>query len=261
MNPRWQPLAEAAERWVTDLGAWFAGKRVVFRGRDLLNDLAPLPWMELLLYGITGRRFTPEQVKLFEQIWTFSISYPDPRLWNNRVAALGGSARTTAALAAGAATAVTEARIYGGQANHGAISFIRRARLAANLEAEVNEELRRRRHVPGYGRPIVADDERNGPVLRLARELGLADGPHLALAFEVERLLRRRRMKMNITGLAAALAADQGLTPPEYQAYLAFGFGAGIVACYVDAAAHPEQAFFPFDCARIEYEGPPPRSW
>ncbi len=261
MKPRWQPLAEAAGRWETDLGAWFAGERVVFRGRDLLHDLAPLPWMELLLYGITGRRFTPEQVKLFEQMWVLSVSYPDPRLWNNRVAALGGSARTTAALAAAAATAVTEARIYGGQANYGAIAFIRRALQAEDPEVLVMEELRVRRHVPGYGRPIVAVDERIPPLLTCARELGLADGPHVHLAFEVERVLKRRRMKMNITGLAAALAADQGLMPSEYQAYVSFAFGAGILPCYVDAAVHPEQAFFPFRCESIDYEGPPPRAW
>ena len=44
-----------------------------------------------------------------------SSSYPDPRLWNNRVAAFAGTARSTGHLAVAGAMAVTEASIYGGQ--------------------------------------------------------------------------------------------------------------------------------------------------
>lgn len=253
--------------WKTALGIWQTGRGVVYRGYDLFNELAPLPWMELLLLGITGRRFTAAQVQLFEQMWTVSVSYPDPRLWNNRIAALGGAARSTAALSAGAATAVTEAQIYGGQANYGAIRFILNARdrlrAGGHLDALIEAQLTAHLHIPGYGRPIVAEDERIPPLLRIAEALGLAGGECVAIARQVEeRLLAgRKRMRMNITGLAAALAADQGLDPREYQAYVCLAFGAGIVPCYVDASGHPEGAFFPWRCDRIDYQGAPPRAW
>jgi hypothetical protein len=261
------PLERFESTWTTDLGVWIPGQGVVFRGRDLFNELAPLPWMELLMLGITGRRFAPEQVELFEQMWAVSASYPDPRIWNNRVAALGGTARSTAALAVGAATAVTQAHVYGGQADFGAIGFILRACAAVNdgrtLDSVIDEQFRAHRRIPGYGRPIVAQDERIVPLLRIAENLGLADGQCVRIAREIEQRLvaGRKRMRMNIAGLAAALAADQGVSPREYQAYVCLAFGAGLLACYTDAAGHPEGGFFPWRCASIAYQGPPPRAW
>ena len=43
------------DRWITDMGAWFPGERVVLRGEDLFHDLGRLGWMEPLLCAITGR--------------------------------------------------------------------------------------------------------------------------------------------------------------------------------------------------------------
>jgi len=266
-RPRWQPLADSEHRLETNLGAWFAGERVVYRGYDLFSELADARWMELLLLGITGRRFSDAQVTLFERLWSLSVSYPDPRLWNNRICALAGSARSTAALAAAGATAVTEARIYGGQANFGAIRFItalsRAVNAGSDLRGSVETTLRAQRHIPGYGRPLVAVDERIAPVLNMARSLGCADGEHLNLALQVDTLLRegRWRLAMNVTGLAAALSADQGLNAQEYQMLASLAFSAGFIPCYADSAGRPEGTFFPFSCGRIHYTGPSPRDW
>lgn len=265
--PSWQPLAESENRLETELGAWFAGERVVYRGLDMFTELADARWMDLFLLGITGRRFSDAQVTLFERLWSLSVSYPDPRLWNNRICALAGSARSTAALAAAGATAVTEARIYGGQANFGAIRFIqsllRAVQNGSELRATVESTLRAQRHIPGYGRPLVAVDERIAPVLSMARSLGCADGEHLDLALKVDSLLRegRWRLAINVTGLAAALAADQDLTPRQYQMYVALAFGAGFMPCYADAAERPQGTFFPFSCRRITYTGRSARDW
>ncbi|HEY4542485.1 MAG TPA: hypothetical protein VIG66_08960, partial [Noviherbaspirillum sp.] len=75
------------------MGAFFPGSHVVFRGQNLHIDLKNMDWVELYVFGITGRRFTPEQLRLMHSIWTYT-SYPDVRLWNNRVAALAGSTRS-----------------------------------------------------------------------------------------------------------------------------------------------------------------------
>lgn len=266
-EPRWQPLADSEHRLETDLGAWFAGERVVYRGHDLFSELADARWMDLLLLGITGRRFSDAQVTLFERLWSLSVSYPDPRLWNNRISALAGSARSTAALAAAGATAVTEARIYGGQANFGAIRFItallRAVKGGSDVLTRVQTTLRAQRHIPGYGRPLVGVDERIEPVLSMARELDCADGEHLKLALRVDKLLRegRWRLAMNVTGLAAALSADQGLDAREYQMLASLAFSAGFIPCYADASSRREGTFFPFSCGRVHYIGPPPREW
>ncbi|MFO1349940.1 MAG: hypothetical protein U1F68_04355 [Gammaproteobacteria bacterium] len=262
-----KPLLEHEDRWVTRMGAWFSGERVVFRGKDLFHELKELRWMGLLLYGITGRMFNDQQLRLFEGIWTLCTSYPDPRIWNNRVTALAGTARSTAALAIGAATAVSEASIYGRRPDIRAIDFLLRTQQKLNQGADLGElieaELKKYRGILGYGRPIVRKDERIAPLLALARETGLADGPYVKLAFAVERILLegRWRLHMNVAILTAALAADQGLSRQEYYHYSVISFSAGLLPCYIDALNKPEGVFFPLRCDRIAYQGKADRVW
>jgi hypothetical protein len=68
-------------------------------------------------------------------------------------------------------------------------------------------------------------------------------------------------MNMNITGLAAALSADQGLKTYEYHCLATPCFIAGIVPCIIDSAEKPEGTFLPLSCNRITYEGKAHRNW
>jgi len=260
-------LLEHEQRWVTAMGAWFPGERVVYRGKDLFHELKGLSWMGLLLYGITDRMLDGKQLQLFEGVWTICTSYPDPRLWNNRIAALAGTARSTAALAVGAANMVSEASIYGGRPVIRSIDFLLRAqRLLARgtgLQEVVRTELKLRRGIAGYGRPLINADERVKPMLALAEELGFESGAYVTLAFDVERVLLqgRWRLKMNIAALLAGLAADQGLSREEYYQFMVLCFSAGMFPCYADALNKPEGAFFPLRCERINYVGGRRRQW
>ena len=137
-----QTLLDAENNWETDMGAWFPGERVVFRGKDLFQELGDSSWMGLLLFGITGREFNEKQIRLFEGIWTICTSYPDPRIWNNRVAALAGSARSTSALGVSAATAVSEAVIYGRRPAAYSIDFMFRANKGLGLGIDLSEIVR-----------------------------------------------------------------------------------------------------------------------
>lgn len=267
MNKNIKKLMDAEDNWETTIGASFPGERVVYRGKDLFTELKDLSWMGLLLLGVTGRRLSENQIRMFDAIWAMSVSYPDPRIWNNRVAALAGTTRSTAGLASAGAAAISEAQIYGGRANVAAVDFIIEAKKLVDsgqdLESVIKNELKTNRAIYGYGRPIVNEDERNQPILKIANELGLADGPHLKLALEVDKILSegRWRMKMNITGLAAAIGADQGLSTREYYHWVVNCFLAGIVPCYIDAKDHPEGTFFPLSCNRISYSGAQDRKW
>lgn len=260
-------LIECEDRWVTDMGAFFPGERVVYRGKDLFKELKDSSWMALFMYGITGREFSDSQLKLFERIWTLSVSYPDPRLWNNRISALAGTVKSTYNLGVSAATAVTEATIYGHRANVRAIDFLVRTKEKldnhVDLMVVVKNELKQFRGIFGFGRPLVSVDERIKPVMNMAKEMKLANGPHTKLAFEVEDILLngRWRLRLNITGLAAALCADQGLSTREYYHYLAPAFLAGIVPCFIDSIGRHEGSFFPLRCSRIQYIGPSQRAW
>lgn len=261
-----EKLLEHEDRWVTRMGKWFSGERVVYRGQDLHVDLADMDWMALYLYGITGRRFDGKQLRMLNAIWT-NTSYPDPRIWNNRVAALAGTARSTATLALGAAVAVSEASIYGNRPALRAIDFFWRTKEALDegqmLGDFVQREIERFGRIYGYGRPIARVDERIPYMLRLAKELGFDNGFCVRLAFDVEKLFLERnpQLQMNIAALGAALAADMGFTSREYYLFLALYFFAGMPPCFKDASEHAEGAFFPLRCGRIAYEGTVRRTW
>jgi hypothetical protein len=261
-----QLLEEQVGRLATRMGACFPGERAVFRGLDLHASLKDLDWLELYLFGITGRRFTPQQMRVLQAIWSYT-SYPDARLWNNRVAALAGTARSTGSLGIAAALAVSEAQIYGRGIDLRTIEFLRRAKTqvdaAADLTEVVRAELEQQRGISGYGRPITSGDERIAPMMALVREQGLDGGGHLKLAFEVEKILLagRWRLHMNYAALAAALAADFGLSPREYYFFVIPAFLAGMPPCYLEAAEKPAGLLFPLPCRVMLYEGVTRRQW
>lgn len=259
-------LFEYEDHWPTELGAVsVADGTVTFRGHDLLSALEDLSWMDLLMFGITGRRFSAAQLELFQGLWKISASYPEPRIWNNRVAALGGSARSTPGLSLGAAIAVTDATIYGQRPMIGAFDFLQRARrrcdAGESLQDVVARELKMHRVIPGFGRPLRSVDERLAPAERLARRLGLWGGAYTLLAFDVADILKRHRMGMNVAGIAAGLCADQELSPPEYYRLTLLAFTAGLIHCEFDAARHPEGSLFPLRSDRLQYGGPAARAW
>lgn len=258
-------LQEHVGRLRTSMGAAYPGSHAVFRGHDLHAELKDLDWIELFVFGITGRRFTSAQVKLLHALWTYT-SYPDARLWNNRVAALAGSARSTPVLGISAALATSEAVIYGGYPFVRAIDFLQKAlkrtKSGVQLEDVVQDELAARR-IYGYGRPINSVDERLPWLLRLARELELDDGPHLQLALQVEQILVARNpvLKMNYAAMVAAFAADLGFSPEELHHFQLPIFLAGMPPCFIEAAQRPEGSLFPLTCEHVQYEGPPKRVW
>lgn len=259
-------LRQNAGRLRSRMGAFFPGERTIFRGRDLHGELKDMSWLELYLFGITGRQFSAAQLRLMNALWVFT-SYPDPRLWNNRVAALAGSARSTGNLGVSAALAVSEAHIYGRgnevQAIHFFVSCQRRLAAGAALGECVDDEMARHGRIAGYGRPLINADERIAPTMALARELGLDGGFHVALAYRLEQFLLDggRKLRLNYGGLVSAFGADLGLDPQEFYLYMFPSFLAGMQPCFIEARQRPEGSLFPLACTDILYEGVPRRDW
>lgn len=250
----------------TRVGACWPGSRAVFRGQDLHHDLRDIDWLELYVFGITGRRFAPREIKLLHGIWALT-SYPDTRLWNNRVGALAGNARSSSVLGLSAAIAVTEAGIYGGGPGIRAIDFFVRAGRAVQSEEDlrtfVHKELALRR-IYGYGRPINSKDERLPALIALVESLELDGGRHYKLAFVVEKILLAESkpfLKMNYAALTASLAADLGFTPGQYHLFNILKTLAGMPPCIVEGAEKPEGALFPTPCDGVAYEGVGKRPW
>ncbi len=248
------------------MGAAYPGDRAVFRGHDLHTDLKDIDWLDLYVFGITGRRYTAAQLRLMNALWVFT-SYPDPRIWNNRVAALAGSARSTGNLGVAAALAVSEAHIYGRGNEVQAISFYlstcKRLAAGATLADCVKDEMAAHGRIAGYGRPIVNADERNAPAMALAETLGLASGPHVSLAHDLERFLlaEGRNLKLNYGGLVSAFGADLGLSPREFYLFMFPSFLAGMQPCYIEAVERTEGTLFPLSCDEVQYDGQERRRW
>lgn len=262
-----EDLSRYEDDITTSMGAWFAGKRVVFRGKDLFSQLADQSWMRVLLYGITGKLFTDNQVRLFESIWVISTSYPDPRIWNNGVAAMAGTARSTSGLGICSAIATSEAEIYGAKPIISVIDFLIKAKqeidAGVDLEEIVAKSRDKQKIIPGYGRPIVDVDERIQPLKRRASELGFDKGEHFQLAFKVESILNKinPRIHMNAAAAFAGLSADQGLSSREHYYFMTLCFTAGMFPCMIDTFEKPAGTYLPLRCERINYEGAKPRNW
>jgi hypothetical protein len=245
-------------------GGFYPGEGARVRGQPLHAHCAQRRWFDLFLFALTARQFTPPEIELLETLWTYT-SYPDPRIWNNRVAALAGSSRASASLAIGAAIAVSDADIYGMGPCLAAYDL-----LAAHapldddaLAASVTGQLRRERRLGGYGRPVVATDERIAPTMARADALGLANGPHVRTAFRIETLLLagRWRLHMNYAALVAALCLDLGLAREDYAAYVATIFLAGMPPTWKEASQDAPGGLFPLPTSMIEYEGVIARKW
>jgi hypothetical protein len=259
-------LSQKAGKLQTAMGGFFPGSHVVFRGQTLHTDLKDMDWMALYLFGICGRHFTAAQLQLMNALWTYT-SYPDARIWNNRVAALSGSARSTGSLGISAALAISEAHIYGRGNEVQAISFFiatqRQLAAGGSLASCLQEEMKIHQRIAGYGRPLVNADERIAPIMAKAATLGFDQGPHIQLAFAIERFLldTGRNLRMNYGAVVSAFGADLGLSPEEFYLFMFPSFLAGMSPCFLEARHAVEGSLFPLRCADIAYEGPAPKDW
>ena len=77
-------LEKFEDNWQTSMGGWSLEGKVVLRGKDVFTELSDKPWMEYLLYAVTGKE-SPKIARLMEAMWVICTSFPDPRIWNNRV--------------------------------------------------------------------------------------------------------------------------------------------------------------------------------
>ncbi|MCK9502866.1 MAG: hypothetical protein M0Q95_01610 [Porticoccaceae bacterium] len=247
--------------WPTNKGAWYPGEKVRYREMSLFDDFSDQSWMTLCIYGITGKMPSEQQAVMVEKLWSISTSFPDPRLWNNRIAALAGTTRTSGVLAIAAATAVSEAKIYGAQPLFLGAQFLhsllQQVAEGGDLESLVVQRLKKHRYIPGFGRPIISKDERIDPLLAEARKRGFGDGHFVRLVFDIDAILvkKRYRIKPNIAIYCAAIFSDIGFSPRESYLLTVQAFTAGMFPCYVDAMEKPEGTFFPIECTEIHYKG------
>lgn len=250
---------------ITRMGKGFLGERVVYRGKDLHHQLKDYQWLELFSFGITGREFTKNELKLLNFIWV-STSYPDKAIWPNHITALAASSRSTASLALSIGMTVFEASIYGGKPMKVGIDFFIRAvkenKKGVKIETIIESEIDKNKVIFGYGRPLASIDERVPHVINFARQLGLGDGEHLNMALDIAQYMKNSKgLRINGAAITCALGADLGFSAEEFHLFTTPLVIAGMPPCYIEAKENPEGSFLPVRCDRVSYTGVDKRAW
>ena len=273
-------VLQAYEHQLKSKSACFPGSHVVFRGLDLHQDplFATLDWFGMHVFGVTGIKLSPAQQNLISFIWTIT-SYPDARLWNNRIAALAGGTRSTGCQGVAGAIAATEALNFGLQPMIHAADFLVRAEAAMKqgrpLEEIVTDEVAQHKHLGGYGRPVATlqQDERVVVLKDYIDNLKIANEIHnckyFDLAFEIEKVLQKigKKLTMNYGSVVLAPLLDLGLTPHQCYLVMVVFLTDGMTPCYQEALERPPGASFPVRCSSLQYTGKtwenglPHRSW
>lgn len=262
-----EKLIQAQKQYCSNIGASNPGVGVEFRGHNVFEKFKHSNWLGMFYFSVTGRELS-ENAKLFlNGIYSMGFSYPDVRIWNNGVAALAASTRSTAQLGVTAACAVSEARFYGGRPVMKSIDFLMRAKklfdAGVKIDEIIKQEVVRNKYLFGYGRPVVSKDERVAPTIDLLKELNLFDRPNVQFAIKIDQYLKHnnKNFRMNVCGLFAAFCADEEISSHDAYYMLVVCYSVGMVACYVDVLGKPEGQFLPFQCKSINYKGKEERNW
>ena len=252
----------------TEMGGCFPGERIVFRGYDLHKDLGDLDNMELFALGITGRHFPKSVIKVLHALQVCT-SYPDPRLWNNRVVALAGSTRSTGTLAISAGIAASEAVIFGWQTTFSIADFLIRAMQSlANgqlLPDILKEEFQKHKYIRGYGRPVATNlvDERLPFVIKTMKDVNITPGPYFQLALDIEQTLIKigRPLRANYAPVVTSTLLDFGFSLHQAHMFLVPLLHNAMYPLFLEALERPACATFPLRCSKIKYDGPEARAW
>lgn len=252
-------------------GGWILGEAIYNHGFSMMDELVGhTSYFQVLILNITGR--LPEKnISDWTEASFICLSWPDPRIWCNKIGALAGTSRTSSTAAVSAGTLAADSRMYASGAMLEGAEFIISALNAKNngtsTHSIVQTELARKSHkatskaaIMGYARPLATGDERVVAMERVRNALNFPIGPHLRLAFEIENLLMDTHNEcMNILGYCAAFMADQGFTATEITRIYSLWVSSGIHACYAEYCDRPPGTFLPLRCDDIDYQGKAPR--
>ncbi len=249
-------------------GGWIRGKGVFCRGYNMMDELVGHhSYMQVFVLNATGKLPSRPIADWLEAVY-ICLSWPDSRIWCNQIGALAGSARASVVSATCAGVLAADSRTYGSRPIIDGMDFIAQALLAkkngsdaASIVASACAKKGGKPHITGYARPITKGDERIAAMERVMKQLQLSMGPHLLLAYEIERvLIEKYDETMNINGFVSAAMCDFDFSPQ--QAYLIFSMVvmSGVTASYVDSQSRTPYGYLPLHCNDIDYQGPERRA-
>jgi hypothetical protein len=260
---RWEQLRGVIR---SSKGGWLMGKGVTNHGYSQLGDLVPnASYFQVLILNIVG--WLPElRLAQWAEAVFICCSWPDPRIWCNQIAALGGAARVSAV------SAVCAGSMSGDSANHGPgsvaatgrflIKALEAVRSGQSVEEFVESQaiVKGRLLAPGFVRPLAHGDDRVTVLLQLAEELGYECGPYQELVFSMHDYLQERcGESLNMGGFCIAFMLDQGFPLVQTERIITLVFSGGLHACYAEYRDLPPDSYLPLRCDDIDYVGVPER--
>ena len=251
-------------------GGWRIGKKVECHGLDMMEDVVgKLSYMQVIILNATGKLANKNLADWFEAIH-ICLSWPDSRIWCNRIGALGGSSGASTVASACAGVMAADSKSYGIRPIIDGVNFITRANKSVNgepklsIEEFVKNEIRKKGgkpHLMGFARPVVKGDERIIVLENYSKRLGYKKGKHLKIAYAIETILDRDfGESMNLNGYVAAFLSDQGYSSIDIYRIFSGVLSSGVVACAVDSADRSRGSFAPIKTEDIIYSGCSQRS-
>ena len=207
------------------------------RGKLLFRDLlGRKSFFQVAAWAIAGIELAERDALLLEQLGV-NTQLLDPHIWPlaaaRRVAAQG--APLARVMAGGSAAMFTRnITVEPVAAFVGLLDEVQGALDGGmSLDAFVRRQLRERRRLPGFGRPVLGPDERVPHALRLLRSHGRSGGASVRLTRRLERLLHRAKgLRLNSAGLQGAVMRDLGFSPAAAKAFCALYFVVPMLAHY-----------------------------
>lgn len=264
----YQPWEKYHGNIVSSRGGWKIGSGVQNCGYDMMKDLVgKVSYMQVVVLNATGRLPSKALADWIEAVH-ICLSWPDPRIWCNRIGALAGSSRTSSVTASCLGVLAAESTSYGIKPLISGVEFIEHAYAQVmqdtSVENFVSAEIKKyggKPHLMGYARPIAKGDERIPAMEKVTKMLGFSIGEHLSLAYKVEAILKTRfDESMNINGYMSAFLVDQGFTATEVYRTFSALVVSGVTACYADTADRIEGSFAPLKTSDVVYKGAKERS-
>lgn len=252
---------------ISHTGGWFPGRGVYSHGYSMLENLVgKKSYFQILILNATGKMVSSELARWVEAVYG-CLSWPDPRIWCNQIGALAGTMRASVVAGTAMGVLATDSRSYGVLPLLEGVGFIQQAlqqhQQGASPDDIVASAASARGGKPfivGYIRPIAKGDERLEVMERVARDLAMPVGPHLSLAYAIEKVLMEKFQEgMNINGYVSAVLSDHCFSAEEIYQLFSTLVASGVTACHLDALHQPAGSFLPLRCADIEYQGPEAR--
>lgn len=262
-----QWLEERRGRVFSHTGGWFPGRGVYSHGFSMLEELVgKKSYFQIMILNATGRLVEKPLADWVEAIFG-CLSWPDPRIWCNQIGALAGAARASNLAATVMGCLATDSRTYGSLPIIEGVTFIQNALIlhkqgmsVSRIVTDIAEANGGKPKIVGYIRPIAKGDERLEAMEKVSNSLGLVQGEHLTLAYEIEHFMRENYDEgMNINGYAAAVLSDHGFTAQEIYQICPVAVASGVTACYLDTLKRPPNNFLPLRCDDMDYQGHAPR--